>query len=85
MAFAPRKAGGKKGGKGREDGKDQPYQDRAELRRLGKDDETNEFKAAEKLAEDFERRAREEGQDEEKVSIYRSSRQYMLLTPRCVP
>jgi hypothetical protein len=34
---------------------------------LGKDDETNEFKAAEKLAEDFERRAREEGQDEEKV------------------
>lgn len=67
MAFAPRKAGGKKG-KDRENGKqDNPYQDRAELRRLGKDDDANEFKAAEKLAEDFEKRAREEGQDEEKV------------------
>lgn len=67
-AFAPRKA--KKGGKPREEnGEDKSYQNRAEMRRTGKDDEmTNEFKEAEKLAEEFEKRARAEGQDEAAVS-----------------
>lgn len=69
LDLAPRKAAGKKG-KGRENG--DAYQDRSESRRTG-DDEQNEFKAAEKLAEDFEKRAREEGQDEETVSRFRHS------------
>ncbi|KAJ9092244.1 hypothetical protein QFC19_008781 [Naganishia cerealis] len=66
-AFAPRKA--RQGGKSRDDGEDKAYQNRAEMRRTGKDDEiTNEFREAEKLAEEFEKRAREEGQDEATVS-----------------
>jgi hypothetical protein len=66
LDLAPRKAAGKKGGKGRDIG--DAYQDRSESRRTGNDDDSNEFKAAEKLAEDFEARARAEGQDEETVS-----------------
>ncbi|GHJ83863.1 hypothetical protein NliqN6_0265 [Naganishia liquefaciens] len=67
LDLAPRKAAKK--GKGREnpDG----YQDRSESRRAGKDDDSNEFKAAEKLAEDFEKRAREEGQDEDAIAEQR--------------
>ncbi|KAJ9120080.1 hypothetical protein QFC22_002978 [Naganishia vaughanmartiniae] len=70
-AFAPRKA--KKGGKPREeDGEEKPYHNRAEMRRTGKEDEmTNEFKEAEKLAEEFEKRARAEGQDEATIEEQR--------------
>jgi hypothetical protein len=78
LDLAPRKAAGKKGGKGRDNG--DAYQDRSESRRTGIDDDSNEFKAAEKLAEDFEARARAEGQDEETVSPPLKLSKYMLIT-----
>lgn len=78
LDLAPRKAAKK--GKGRENA--DGYQDRSESRRMGKDDESNEFKAAEKLAEDFERRAREEGQDEEAVRLCRSRGTHLMLCHR---
>lgn len=77
LDLAPRKAAKK--GKGRENA--DGYQDRSESRRMGKDDESNEFKAAEKLAEDFEKRAREEGQDEEAVSPCRSRGTHLHALP----
>lgn len=56
-AFVPRKTATKKNGK---------YVDRAEMRRQGLE---NEFQPVEKLLEDFERRAEENGEDPAQVCV----------------